>query len=144
MASNRLPPASSRRMGLAKVSQAAEDPLHSPAYHMGDSSAARTPSQCVMKPTNAAPSTSKADRTADLFGQNCESASHSGQSSSQDRAVIELDQQPAYGRQEKTLSFWFSSTSFPGVGQASVLLCPPWTSHLFTMLDRSPFPALLS
>ncbi len=145
MASNRLPPASSGRVGPAKVSQAAEDPLHSPAYHMGDSSAAGTPNQYVAKPKQAAPSTSKVGRTAvDLFGQSYEAASHSGQSSSQDRGVIELNQEPAYGGQGRTLSFWFSSTSFPGVGQASMLQHPPPTSHVFTTLDRSPYPVLLS
>ena len=126
MASNRLPPASSGRMGPAKVSQAAKDQLRSPACQTGDSNAAGTPSQYVVKPNKGAPSTSKAGSTAaDLFGQSYEAATRSGQSSSQDRGVAELDQESAYGVQGKTLSFWFSSTSFPGVGQASVLCSPP-------------------
>ena len=145
MVSDRLPPASSGRMGPAKMSQAAKDQPHSPAYQTGDSNPAGTPSQYVIKPNKGAPSTSKAGSTAvDLFGQSYEAASRSGQSSSQDRGVIELDQEPAYGGQGKTLSFWFSSTSFPGVAQASMLRCPPRIFHFFTTQDRSSDPVLLS
>ncbi len=129
MVSDRLPPASSGRMRPAQTSQAAEDSSHSPAYQTGDSHAAGTPSPYVIKPNSGAPSTSKAGSTAvDLLGQSYEAASRSGQSSSQDRGVIELDQEPACGGQGRTLSFWFSSTSFPGVGQASMLCHPSWIS----------------
>ncbi|DBB11639.1 TPA: hypothetical protein ACH3X3_007022 [Trebouxia sp. C0006] len=121
MVSDRLPPASSGRVGPAQTSHAAEDPSHSPAYQTGDSHAAGTPSLYVIPPNRGAPSTSKAGSTAvDLLGQSYEAASRSGQSSSQDRGVIELDQEPAYGGQGRTLSFWFSSTSFPGVEQVKV------------------------
>ncbi len=144
MVSDRLPPASSGRMGPAQMSHAAEDPSHSPAYQTGDSHATGTPSPYVIPPNRGAPSTSKAGSTAvDLLGQSYEAASRSGQSSSQDRGVIELDQEPAYGGQGRTLSFWFSSTSFPGVEQASMLCRPPGIFHFFTTLDRSPYPVLL-
>ncbi len=142
MVSDRLPPASSGRMGPAQMSYAAEDPSHSPAYQTGDSHAAGTPSPYVIKPNRGAPSTSKAGSTA--VDQSYVAASRSGQSSSQDRGVIELDQEPACGAQGSTLNFWFSSTSFPGVEQASMLCRPPWISHFFTTLDRSPYPVLLS